>query len=287
MLPGGKGALVLGRSRKAVIRRCWDSSAVDLPGITAAQVWDIVAPATRQLRVTRFEPPYVAEGFAARQDPANGAVFEISTPLGGSRLTTHIWRDLPEVWVDDAWVVDKMQDFLDRVRAGFGVRPDARLPPDLLPVKAGPGVSIGPVDRQRVSDHALLPGVTPQHVWDLIRPAEAALYDPAVLEAYVEPGTGPGVGEVQVSVTERDGVRTVTRNRVLHEEPPFLAITEVLDQEWPHGLTYRLSEQDGGTCLRLTGVRDHEPDRYVPDFLVDHRAFVSRFSAWILTLLQA
>jgi hypothetical protein len=278
---------VLGRSRKPVVRRCWDSSAVDLPGIPAAQVWDLVAPATRPLRVTRCEPPYVAEGFASRQDPANGAVFEISTPLGGSRLTTHIWRDLPEVWADDAWVVDKMQDFLDRVRAGFGVRADARLPPDLLPVKAGPGVSTGPVDRQRVSDRALLSGVTPQQVWDLIRPVEAAFYDPAVLETYVEPGTGPGVGEIQVCVAERGGVRTVTRNRVVHEDPPFLALTEVVDQEWPSGLTYRLSAQDGGTLLQMTGVRDHEPDRYVPDFLVDHRAFVSRFSQWINTTLQA
>ena len=278
---------MFGRSRKSVTRRCWYSSAVDLAGIPAAQVWDLVAPATRQLRVTRDEPPYVAEGFASRQDPANGAVFEISTPLGGSRLTTHIWRDLPEVWADDAWVVDKMQDFLDRVRAGLGVRADVRLPADLLPAKAGPGLSPGPVDRQRVSDRALLPGVTPQQVWDLIRPVGAAFYDPAVLEAYVVPGTGPGVGEIQVCVAERGGVRSVTRNRVRHEEPPFLALTEVLDQEWPCGLSYRLWAQDGATWLQLTGSRDHEPDVYLPDLLVDHRAFVSRFSEWINTTLQA
>ena len=196
---------MFGRKATQVRRRCWYSCAVDLPGITAEQVWELVTPAVRPLRITRSERPYVAEGFAHRADPANGSVFDISTPPGGARLTTHVWRDLPELWADDTWVLDSMQDFLDRVRETLGVDPDARLRQDLLPTGTGPGLSPGPVDRQRASDHTLLSQVTPQQVWDLIRPAEAAMYDPTVVEAYAEPGTGPGVGEIQVFVSERDG----------------------------------------------------------------------------------
>lgn len=276
---------MFGRKRQPEARRCWYSSAVDLPGITAEQVWELVTPAVRPLRVTRFERPYVAEGFAHRADPANGAVFDIGTPAGGSRLTTHVWRDLPEVWADDTWVLDSMEDFLDRVRETLGVVADTRLPRDLLPTRAGPGFSPGPVDRQRASDHTLLPGVTPQQVWDLIRPAEAALHDPAVVEAYVEPGTGPGVGEVQVYVSVRDGARRVTRLRILQEDPPFLALTEAVGDEHPNGLSFRLGERDGGTMLQVMHGVDHPPDAYVPDHLIEHREFTSGFFGWIRTVL--
>ncbi|MEO7625948.1 MAG: hypothetical protein ABIS91_06740 [Nocardioides sp.] len=87
---------MFGRKRTPQASRCWYSCAVDLPGITAEQVWELVTPAVQPLRITRLERPYVAEGFAHRADPANGSVFDIGTPPGGARLTTHVWRDLPE-----------------------------------------------------------------------------------------------------------------------------------------------------------------------------------------------
>ena len=59
----------------------------------------------------------------------------------------------------------------------------------------------------------------------MIRPAEAGTYDPEIARAYVEPGTGPGVGEVQVFV-HHDGREL--RNRVVAEEAPFLARTQSL-----------------------------------------------------------
>ena len=272
---------MFGLKRKPVERRCWYSSAVDLPGIAAEQVWELVTPAVRPLRITRLERPYVAEGFARQADPANGAVFDISTPRGGSRLTTHMWRDLPELCTDDTWVLDSMQDFLDRVRETLGVPAGARLPRDLVPTRAGPGLSNGPVDRQRASDHTLIPGVTPQQVWDLIRPAEAALYDPAVVEAYVEPGTGPGVGEIQVCVYELPEGRRVRRSRILHEDPPFVALTESVGDEHPNGLSFRLEARGGETLLQVMHGVDHPPDRYVPDHVVDHREFTSGFFRWI------
>lgn len=276
---------MFGRKRTLQASRCWYSCAVDLPGITAEQVWELVTPAIRPLRITRLERPYLAEGFARRADPANGSVFDISTPPGGARLTTHVWRDLPEVWADDTWVLDSMQDFLDRVRETLSVAPDARLPRDLLPTRAGPGLGAGPVDRQQASDRTLVPGVTPQQVWDLIRPAEAALQDPTVVEAYAEPGTGPGVGEIQVFVYEVDGDRRVARSRILHEDPPFLALTEVLGDELPHGMAFRLEARRGGTLLQVTHGVDHPPGEYVPDHVIDHREFTSGFFGWVRTAL--
>lgn len=276
---------MFGRKRTAQARRCWYSGAVDLPGITAEQVWELVTPAVRPLRVTRLDRPYVAEGFAHRADPANGAVFDVGAPMGGARLTTHVWRDLPEGWADDAWVLDSMQDFLDRVRVDLGVEDGQRLPRDLVPRRTGPGLSPGPVDRQRVADRTVLPGVTPHQVWDLIRPAEAALYNPVVVEAYVEPGTGPGVGEVQVFVSESHGERWTSRHRVVHEDPPFAAIMDKLGDELPSSIAFHLEAHEVGTRIQVTHGVEHSPDRYVPDHLIDHREFTSGFFGWIRTAL--
>lgn len=275
---------MFGRKRTPQVRRCWYSSAVDLPGITADQVWELVTPVVRQLRITHTERPYVAEGFEHRAESPNGVVFDISTPMGGTRLTSHVWRDLPEVWADDTWVIDSMQDFLDRVRETLGVPADARLPRDLVPTRAGPGLSEGPVNLHRASDHTLLPGVTHQQVWDLIRPAEAALYDPSVVEAYAEPGTGPGVGEIQVFVYEQDGARRVSRSRILHEDPPHLALTEILGDDVPHGMTFRLQARDDATMLQVTHGVDLL-NEYVPDHVLDHRDFTASFFGWIRTAL--
>lgn len=277
------------RKRKQVARRCWYSSAVDLPGTTARQVWHIAGLETLPVRVTRYSAPWFVECEDPRAEPKTGAAYEIGEVTGGSRLTMHFWRDLPEIWVDDAWVFEDIHRFLDSVRVAAGIELGASLPRDPRRPKTGPGVARRYVDREQVSERVFLPAVTPQRVWDLIRPAEAALYDPDVVEAYVEAGTGPGVGEIQVCVSQRKGIRTVSRCRVVHEEPPFLALTEIIDddEEWSIGLSYRLCAQDDGTWLQLTGSRDHEPDVRVIEFLANHRDFAAEFGGWIRRMLAA
>ena len=105
-----------------------------------------------------------------------------------------------------------------------------------------------------LSEAVLIKDVTCQEVWDLVRPAESAvgLTDETV-RAYTEPGTGGGVGEVQVFFhVHDDGAQHVLKLEVVEERPPFLAVTRSLEAEAPGMTAYELTQLGAEVELRVT-----------------------------------
>jgi hypothetical protein len=95
-----------------------------------------------------------------------------------------------------------------------------------------------------------IPGCTAEDVWELIRPAEAALVlVEGCVKAYTEPGTGPGVGEVQHFVLERDGDETTTRIRITELEPPFRVVYEILGLNIPGWGCFEMRERRSGVTV--------------------------------------
>jgi hypothetical protein len=60
--------------------------------------------------------------------------------------------------------------------------------------------------RLAVNSAVIIEGHAPEEVWTFMRrPSSAALLQAAIKKAYSVPGTGPGIGEMLVYETERDG----------------------------------------------------------------------------------
>lgn len=106
--------------------------------------------------------------------------------------------------------------------------------------------------RAEASASVVIEGVGPEQVWEVIRPAEAALLSEGTVEAYVEHGTGPGVGEVQVSVNLVHGHRVARRSRVVAETPPYSAETVSLDGLPSSASRFTVEEVPGGTRVTFT-----------------------------------
>lgn len=90
-----------------------------------------------------------------------------------------------------------------------------------------------------------------QQVWDFIKPAEnSVLIDPDVVCAFRSPGR-EGEGEIQVFISVRDGVETVSALEVVHEIPQELAITRSIGDTdtAARGRDFLRDGEDGTTVL--------------------------------------
>ncbi|MEJ1192262.1 SRPBCC family protein [Pseudarthrobacter sp. CCNWLW207] len=90
-----------------------------------------------------------------------------------------------------------------------------------------------------------------QQVWDFIKPAEnSVLVDPDVVRAFRAPGR-EGEGEIQVFISVRDGVETVSAIEVVHEIPQELAITRSIGDTdtAARGRDFLRDGEDGTTVL--------------------------------------
>jgi Polyketide cyclase / dehydrase and lipid transport len=77
----------------------------------------------------------------------------------------------------------------------------------------------------------IVPGPV-ERVWALLHSPSSAVALGVAIDAWREPGTPVGVGEIQVYVYEVDGDRKTSRNRVLKYEEGRRAVTEALDSEF-------------------------------------------------------
>ena len=309
---------------RRTLERHWRFNSVDLPDVEPDEVWKAVVPvdlahlldptvvdarqegdvqvfvheldgrcATRRVRVTEVDPPFVAECVDLDGDLPGGTRYEIE-PLagGGSRLTLQAWRGLSAAGADVATMAD-LEEYLQRVRFLLAPSPDGTTPPCLpveatgraaAPTRSDGGLApgwFGPAEQ--ASRSVLLRGVTPQQVWDVIRPAEAGTYDPEVIRAYVERGTGPGVGEVQVFV-HHDG-REV-RNRVVAEQAPFLVRTQNLGSGPDLVITYELEQRRRGTRFTMTASVRPPAGSVVVDLGRQHRRHTEAFFGWVRAELR-
>lgn len=91
---------------------------------------------------------------------------------------------------------------------------------------------------------------TRQQVWDFIKPAEnAVLFDPDIVRGFSAPGPS-GVGQIQVFLSVREGVESVSAVELIEEIPLELAITRQIGSQDPSakGRDF-LRETDIGTIL--------------------------------------
>lgn len=141
--------------------------------------------------------------------------------------------------------------------------------------------------RLQITESIRISGVTPDEVWQLIRPAEAALFHPCCVEAYSEPGTGPGVGEIQRFTYQLDDdVREVVRSRVVAERAPYLAETEVLNSDPRSGSIFRLKRRRSATTLTHTvWIRARLGTYTVP--VAAHHEYSAQFLAWVKESLES
>jgi len=99
----------------------------------------------------------------------------------------------------------------------------------------------------------VIEGVDVTQVWDFLTGAESAalvLGDDAY--GYVEPGTGPGVGEVWCFVHRVGGSEHAHRVRVTHLDRPRVIVVSQLDQGVPWRTRYDVEPAPGGVRLTET-----------------------------------
>jgi hypothetical protein len=90
-----------------------------------------------------------------------------------------------------------------------------------------------------------------QDVWEFIKPPEnSVLLDPQVIRGFRAPSL-EGAPELQVFISMRDGVETVSAIEVLQEVPGELAITRTLGDPDPakRGRDFLADADGGGTLL--------------------------------------
>ena len=96
-------------------------------------------------------------------------------------------------------------------------------------------------------------GVDVEQVWDFLTGAEsAALVFGDDAHGYVEPGTGPGVGEVQCFVHRVGGSEHVHRVRVTHLDRPHVLVVSQLEQGVPWRTRYDVEARPDGVLLTET-----------------------------------
>lgn len=128
-----------------------------------------------------------------------------------------------------------------------------------------------------------------QQVWDFIKPAEnSVLVDADVVRAFRAPGR-EGEGEIQVFISVRDGVETVSALEVVHEIPQELAITRSIGDSdaAARGRDFLRDGDDGTTVLEHgsfftlpAGAAGHLP-HYEQQYKLHARQYVERVKAFL------
>jgi hypothetical protein len=116
--------------------------------------------------------------------------------------------------------------------------------------------------RMQVTSTVVVEGHSPDDVWIFMRrPENAALMQEEITRAYSVPGTGPGVGEMLVYETERDGVGIAHVLTVVEETfaQSFSATGEVGlpdGRKMPVGQTWAVQAHGVGTRAATTAWFD-------------------------------
>ncbi len=290
--------------------RQWFSLSLEIPGVPLRQVWELIQPAEHapslnpdvvdartegpegvgqvqlfvhahgderfesRVEITHHDPPWVTECRDLDTPFPSGTRCELRDLPIGTLLSMHVWAEPPygAPPPDRAAVLASMESYLVAVRRQLAAPPPQGF--------SAPRPVPPPNARQYSRAHHFFPGVTPERLWATIRPAEAALFDPNTIEAYTEPGTGPGIGEIQVCVRKRRRKRDTQRVLIVDEHPPFFATTRNLTQEWM-GTTYRVVEVDGGTRLHVDLWMELPPGYAAPEADREHAQFTSNWFAWL------
>ena len=113
-----------------------------------------------------------------------------------------------------------------------------------------------PVQRVTATASCEVRNYTPAEVWAFVRPAETSvLLNEDVIRAFTVPGTGPGVGEQQCTVSLVDGREAMSVLTVMAVEENHYA--EVGNPDEPEsGSRYEVQAAEGGTVYSATSWWD-------------------------------
>ncbi|MBO1268076.1 SRPBCC family protein [Arthrobacter cavernae] len=89
-----------------------------------------------------------------------------------------------------------------------------------------------------------------KQVWEFIKPAENnPLHSPGTTYGFSAPGIPEGAGEIQVFISNVNGVESIAAIRVIEEIPYELAVTSPLGDPTYKGRTSLEDSDDGGTLF--------------------------------------